>query len=120
MASLIHPTLKISGDVVRDKSKPYGKVLPSREGTFVAREGLVLLSIYGRLSSETDIIQFFIKNHNAAERRIAVVEGKELRFTKEDVESVYGLYRGGSKVTWFVEENDIDDLQIWASDLKFP
>ncbi|CAN0861482.1 hypothetical protein LINGRAHAP2_LOCUS8219, partial [Linum grandiflorum] len=62
----------------------------------------------------------FIKNYNTTERELKVAEGKVVRFTEDDVERVYGLYQGGSKVSLYIKDNDIDDLQIWASDLKLP
>ncbi|CAN0904703.1 hypothetical protein LINGRAHAP2_LOCUS23248 [Linum grandiflorum] len=73
-----------------------------------------------KIGFRTDDIQFFIKNYNTAAREPKVAEGKVVRFTEEDVECVYGLYRGGSKVSLYIEDIDIDDLQIWASDLKLP
>ncbi|CAN0919309.1 hypothetical protein LINGRAHAP2_LOCUS31378 [Linum grandiflorum] len=60
--------------------------------TFVAEEGLVLLSICGRLAL-TDDIQFFIKKYNTADHELKVAEGKVVRFMEEDVERVYELYR---------------------------
>ncbi|CAN0906450.1 hypothetical protein LINGRAHAP2_LOCUS24262, partial [Linum grandiflorum] len=67
-----------------------------------------------------DVIQLFIKNYNAEEPELTITEGKVLRFTEEDVERICGLYRDAARVTDFIENNEIDDLQIWASDLKLP
>ncbi|CAN0907974.1 hypothetical protein LINGRAHAP2_LOCUS25078 [Linum grandiflorum] len=63
-----------------------------------------------KIGFRTDDIQFFIKNYNTAGRELKVAEGKVVRFTEEDVERVYGLYRGGSKVSLYIEDNDIDYL----------
>ncbi|CAN0904048.1 hypothetical protein LINGRAHAP2_LOCUS22860 [Linum grandiflorum] len=118
MASQIRPTPRINIVAVRGRCITSGKVQRSREGTFVAGEDLVLLSICGRLASEPTT--FFINNYNTAGRELKVAKEKVVRFTEEDVEHVYGLYLGGSKVSLYIEDNDIDDLQIWASDLKLP
>ncbi|CAN0893269.1 hypothetical protein LINGRAHAP2_LOCUS18057 [Linum grandiflorum] len=46
----------------------------------------------------TEDIQFFIKNYNTATREMKVAEGRVVHFTEEDVERVYGLYRGREKI----------------------
>ncbi|CAN0906559.1 hypothetical protein LINGRAHAP2_LOCUS24334, partial [Linum grandiflorum] len=84
------------------------------------RRGFGFVEHLCEIRFRTDDIQFFIKNYNTVGCELKVAEGKVVRFTEEDVERVYRLYRGGSKVSLYIEDNDIDDLQIWASDLKLP
>ncbi|CAN0873645.1 hypothetical protein LINGRAHAP2_LOCUS10432 [Linum grandiflorum] len=84
------------------------------------RRGFGFVEHLWKIAFRTDDIQFFIKNYNTAGRELKVADGKVVRFTEEDVERVYGLCRGGSKVSLAIEDNDIHDLKIWASDLKLP
>ncbi|CAN0887421.1 hypothetical protein LINGRAHAP2_LOCUS15611 [Linum grandiflorum] len=62
------------------------------------RRGFGFVEHLWKIGFRTDAIQFFIKNYNTAAREMKVAEGKVVRFTEEDVERVYGLYRGREKI----------------------
>ncbi|CAN0925621.1 hypothetical protein LINGRAHAP2_LOCUS34864 [Linum grandiflorum] len=74
------------------------------------RRGFDFVEHLWKIGFRTDDIQFFIKNYNAAARELKVAEGRVVRFTEEDVERVYGLYRGREKVSLYIKDIDIDDL----------
>ncbi|CAN0901037.1 hypothetical protein LINGRAHAP2_LOCUS21181 [Linum grandiflorum] len=62
------------------------------------RRGFGFVEHLWKIGFRTEDIQFFIKNYNTAIRELKVAEGRVVHFTEEDVERVYGLYRGGEKI----------------------